>query len=77
MSPKLTHRSTLLRLAGAVTLGRASLALAAAATDRRFVVLGRFERYSLARSNFIARSASPTPVAHFNIGVQTSRGAAG
>jgi len=39
MNLKLTRRSALLGLAGAVTLGRASLALAAAATDRRFVVV--------------------------------------
>ena len=39
MSPKLTRRSALLGLAGAVSLGRASLALAAAATDRRFAVV--------------------------------------
>ncbi|HVC60647.1 MAG TPA: DUF1501 domain-containing protein [Acetobacteraceae bacterium] len=35
----LTRRSALLGLAGAVTLGRASLAVAAAPTDRRFVVV--------------------------------------
>jgi uncharacterized protein (DUF1501 family) len=39
MSQKLTRRAALLGLTGAVTLGRASLALAAAATDRRFVVV--------------------------------------
>jgi uncharacterized protein (DUF1501 family) len=39
MMPRLTRRSALLGLAGAVTLGRVSLALAAAATDRRFVVV--------------------------------------
>jgi len=39
MTLKLTRRSALLGLTGAVTLGRASLALAAAATDRRFVVV--------------------------------------
>jgi uncharacterized protein (DUF1501 family) len=39
MTPKLTRRATLLGLAGAVTLGRASLALADAPTDRRFVVI--------------------------------------
>jgi uncharacterized protein (DUF1501 family) len=37
--PALTRRSALLGLAGAVTLGRASLALAAAPTERRFVVV--------------------------------------
>lgn len=39
MSPKLTRRAALLGLTGAVTLGRASLAVAAAGTDRRFVVV--------------------------------------
>ncbi len=37
--PHLTRRSTLLGLASAVTLGGVSLALAAAPTDRRFVVI--------------------------------------
>ncbi len=37
--PRLTRRATLLGLAGAVSLGRASMALAAAPTDRRFVVI--------------------------------------
>lgn len=37
--PRLTRRAALLGLAGAVSLGRASLALAAAPTDRRFVVI--------------------------------------
>jgi len=39
MSLKLSRRSALLGLTGAVTLGRASLALAAAGTNRRFVVV--------------------------------------
>jgi uncharacterized protein (DUF1501 family) len=39
MTPKLTRRAALLGLTGAVTLGRASLAVAAAGTDRRFVVV--------------------------------------
>jgi uncharacterized protein (DUF1501 family) len=39
MMPHLTRRSTLLGLASAVTLGGVSLALAAAPTDRRFVVI--------------------------------------
>jgi uncharacterized protein (DUF1501 family) len=38
-APVLTRRSALLGLTSAFTLGRASLALAAAATDRRFVVV--------------------------------------
>ena len=37
--PRLTRRTTLLGLAAAATLGPASLALASAATDRRFVVV--------------------------------------
>lgn len=37
--PKLTRRAALLGLAGAVSLGRASLALAAAPTQKRFVVV--------------------------------------
>ncbi len=39
MTLKLTRRAALLGLTGAVTFGRASLALAAAGTDRRFVVV--------------------------------------
>jgi uncharacterized protein (DUF1501 family) len=39
MNLKLTRRAALLGLTGAVTFGRASLALAAAGTDRRFVVV--------------------------------------
>jgi uncharacterized protein (DUF1501 family) len=39
MMPKLTRRSALLGLTAAVGFGRASLALASAATDRRFVVV--------------------------------------
>lgn len=39
MNLKLTRRAALLGLGGAVTLGRASLALADAPTDRRFVVI--------------------------------------
>ena len=37
--PVLTRRSALLGLTAAFTLGRASLALAATATDKRFVVV--------------------------------------
>ena len=36
---RLTRRNTLLGLTAAVTLGRASLALAEAPTDRRFIVV--------------------------------------
>ncbi len=36
---RLTRRAALLGLGGAITLGRASLALAAAPTERRFVVI--------------------------------------
>jgi uncharacterized protein (DUF1501 family) len=39
LGPTLTRRATLLGLAGAITLGRASLALADAPTERRFVVV--------------------------------------
>src|SRR6185437_5524575 len=39
MTPLLTRRAALLGLTGAVTLGRASLALADAPTERRFVVV--------------------------------------
>ncbi len=39
MTPRLTRRTTLLGLTAAATLGPASLALASAATDRRFVVV--------------------------------------
>jgi uncharacterized protein (DUF1501 family) len=39
LAPRLTRRAALLGLSAAFTLGRASLALAAAATDRRFVVV--------------------------------------
>jgi len=38
-APRLTRRAALLGLAGAVTLGRTSVALAAAATEQRFVVV--------------------------------------
>jgi uncharacterized protein (DUF1501 family) len=39
LAPNLTRRSALLGLTAAFTLGRASLALASAATDKRFVVV--------------------------------------
>jgi uncharacterized protein (DUF1501 family) len=39
LAPTLTRRTALLGLSAAFTLGRASLALASAATDRRFVVV--------------------------------------